>query len=457
MRITRKVFYDLAIWMVCFGLAIGIVFPFFVMMLGVPSETALKTQFFAACMGAGALAGILNYGLARWIVGGRLRLFVNSMSQVENNLSKMIYSKDLSACTPENCSITVDSEDEIGESALAFNRLVETLSRSMKTQAAVRSFSEMLTSQLDIKSLAANTLVQFFEHTDAIGGLILYESDGELKVAAARGLKNPKLVTGSDHVITAIRTGQKQVISIPGDVRVEGVIMDFRPSEIVILPIENKGVSLGVVVLATGLTFDADQHGRIDLFMQTLGLALNNAMAHDDLQRLAVLDPLTGIYNRRFGLDRLREEFGRAVRSHTLFGVLMFDIDHFKVINDTYGHLVGDRILKSICEIAKSSLREGDILFRYGGEEFVAVLPAASIEDLGEIAERLRKCIEDNTVSDGAKVVRVTVSIGCAAYPNQFAENEAQLLALADGALYRAKDSGRNRVAFAQKHNSALA
>jgi two-component system cell cycle response regulator len=457
MRVTRKVFHDLAIWMVGFGLAIGIVFPFFVMMLGVPSDTILKPVFFAACLGAGALAGILNYGLARWIVGGRLRVLVNSMNHVEENLRQMIYSGDLSECTPDNCMITVDSEDEIGESALAFNRLVETLSRSMKTQVAVRSFSKMLTSQLEIESLAENTLSHFFEHTDAAGGLILYESDGELKVADARGLRSPELVTGSNHVMAAIRTGQKQVILIPDDVRVEGVIMDFRPSEIIVLPVKNKGVSLGVVVLATGFTFDTDQHGRIDLFMQALGLALNNAMAHYDLQRLAALDPLTGIYNRRFGLGRLREEFGRAVRSHTILGVLMFDIDHFKVVNDTYGHLVGDRVLKSICDIARSSLREGDILFRYGGEEFVAVLPAASSEDLREIAERLRKCIEDNTVSDGAKVVRVTVSIGGAAYPKQIVDNEVQLIELADGALYRAKNSGRNRVVLVQESERALA
>ncbi len=456
MRITRKVFHDLAIWMVSFGLAIGILFPFFVMMLGVPSDTALKTIFFAACLGAGALAGILNYGLARWIVGVRLRVLVNSMNHVEENLKQMIYSGNISECSPDNCMITVDSEDEIGESASAFNRLAETLSRSMKTQAAVRSFSDMLTSQLEIDSLAENTLTQFFEHTDAAGGLILYESDGELKVAAARGIKSPELVSVSNHVMAVSRTGRKQVILIPDDVTVEGVLMDFRPSEIIVLPIKNKDVSLGVVVLATGFTFDVDQHGRIDLFMQSLGLALNNAMAHDDLQRLAALDPLTGIYNRRFGVGRLREEFSRAVRSHTLLGVLIFDIDHFKVVNDTYGHLLGDRVLKSICEIAKSCLRDGDILFRYGGEEFIAVLPAVSSEDLGDIAERLRKSIEDNAVSDGAKAVRITVSIGGAAYPKQMADNEAQLIELADKALYRAKESGRNRVVLVQECERGL-
>ena len=192
-RITRKVFHDLAIWMVCFGLSIGIVFPFFVILLGVPSDIALNRVFFAACLGAGALAGVLNYGLARWVVGLRLRLLASSMSKVEQNLKKMTYSGDLSECTPENCMIPVDSEDEIGESALAFNRLVETLSKSMKTQAAVRSFSEMLTSQLEIETLAEKTLLQFFEHTDAVSGLVLYESGGELEIAASHGLKKSRV------------------------------------------------------------------------------------------------------------------------------------------------------------------------------------------------------------------------------------------------------------------------
>lgn len=448
MRITRRVFHDLAIWMVGFGLSIGVVFPFFVIMLGVPSDIALKNVFFLACLGAGALAGMLNYGLARWIVGVRLRLLASSMSQVEQNLNKMTFSGDLSECTPEKCMILVDSEDEIGESAQAFNHLVESLSKSMKTQLAVRSFSEMLASQLEIESLAENALMQFFEHTDAVGGLILYESEAELKIAASRGLRDPELVIHSDHVRVAARTGQRQIISIPDDVRVEGIVMDFRPTEIIVFPVKNKGVPLGVIVLATGKTFDRDQQAIIDLFMQGLGLALNNALAHDNLQSLAALDPLTTIYNRRFGLSRLQEEFGRAVRANTLLGIMIFDIDHFKAVNDKYGHFIGDRVLKSVCAIAKSSLREGDVLFRYGGDEFVAVLPAASIEDLRVIAERLRKRIEENALSDGTNVVRVTVSIGSADYPNQNVDTVDQLTRLADQALFKAKDSGRNRAVF---------
>jgi diguanylate cyclase (GGDEF)-like protein len=367
------------------------------------------------------------------------------MRHVEQNLKTMTFSGDLSGCTPENCAIPVDSRDEIGESAGAFNRLVESLSISMRTQAAVRSFSEMLTSQLEIETLADNALLQFFEHTGAAGGAIFYESDGELKIAASRALRDPEAIATSDHIIAALRTERSQVVSIPDDVRVEGVVADFRPSEVIVSPIGYRGVPLGVVVLASARPFNTDHRALITLFLQGLGLALNNALVHDRLQLLAALDPLTGIYNRRFGLARLHEEFSRAVRADSPLGVLMFDVDHFKAVNDTYGHLVGDRVLKSICAIARSTIREGDVLFRYGGEEFVAVLPAAAAEDLRILGERLRRAVMDSELTDGQRKVRVTVSIGGVAYPNHDIENDDGMIRVVDEALYRAKESGRNR------------
>lgn len=450
MRITRKVFHDLAIWQIGFGLCIGVAFPFFVLLLGVSRADVITPVFFAACLFAGALAGVVNYLISRRVVGARLKLLAERMTHVEHSLETATTSGDLSGCTPEACAITVDSEDEIGESALAFNRLVQSLSASMRTQFAVRSFSEMLTSQLEIESLAQEALRQFFDHAGAAGGLILYEAAGELRVAASLGLRDPESVATSGHVEAAVRSGERQVITIPDDVLVEGVLADFRPGEVLVCPVTYKSVPLGVVVLATAATFGAQQCALIDLFLQGLGLALNNAIAHDRLQNLAALDPLTGLYNRRFGLGRLHEEFGRAVRVTGPLGVLMLDIDHFKAVNDTYGHLVGDRVLKSISAIVRSSLREGDVLLRYGGEELLAVMPAASSEDLRQMGERLRRAVEDSAVADGDKTVRVTISAGGAAYPNLNVEHEEGLIRLADEALYRAKESGRNRVEIAK-------
>ena len=151
MRLTRKVFHDLAIWMIAFGLGIGIVFPFFVILLGVPSDIAFTLPFVLACLGAGAAAGVINFALARGVVGSRMKLLARAMKHIEENLMTMTTTGNMAQCTAEDCLIDVDSEDEIGESAAAFNRLVESLAHSMETQAAVRSFSEMLTSQLELE------------------------------------------------------------------------------------------------------------------------------------------------------------------------------------------------------------------------------------------------------------------------------------------------------------------
>jgi diguanylate cyclase (GGDEF)-like protein len=445
-RITKKVFHDLALWMIAFGLLIGVAFPFFVMLLGVPREIAFTAPFFLACLGAGAVAGGVNFALARVVVGARMRLMAARMAHVKENLLGIAITGNMESCTPAECMIKVDSEDEIGESATAFNQLVEALASSMETQAAVRSFSEMLTSELELESLARHAMSQFIKHTGAAGGAILFESGGKLSVGSVHGLRNPESLAESDHVRLAVRTGESQRITLPEGVRVDGVLADFRPNEIAVLPATYKSIPVGVVILATAGSFSAEANTRMELFRHTLGLALNNAIAHESLQRLAALDPLTGVYNRRFGLNRLHEEFDRAVRLASPLGVLMFDLDHFKQVNDTYGHLVGDRLLVSITRVAKGILRDGDILIRYGGEEFLAVLPAASTEDLSFVGERLRRAIEDSSITDGSQTIRATISLGGAAYPNQSVEREDQLIQLADGALYRAKESGRNRL-----------
>ena len=450
MRITRRVFHDLAIWMIIFGLTIGIVFPFFMILLGVPAAIALRLTFVLACLGAGALAGGVSFALARLVVGARLRLLARSMTHVEENLLALSAGDDVSHCTPEDCLIKVDSEDEIGESAAAFNALVETLASAMETQTAVRSFSEILTSQLELDALSQQALDRFIEDTGAEGGAILVEIGGELQVIAAHGLTDSDRVATSDPVRYAVRTAETQIIRLPEEIQVDGVVAGFRPKEVAVLPATYKEVPLGVVVLAASETFDSGSRLRMEMFRQSFGLALNNAIAHDRLQRLAALDPLTGVYNRRFGLTRLHEEFDRAVRMNTPVGVLMFDLDHFKQVNDTYGHVVGDRLLISITGIARTILREGDVLIRYGGEEFFAVLPAASTEDLEMIGERLRRAIEEGSIHDGSQTIRATISLGGVSYPNQDVEREDDLIRLADTALYRAKESGRNRLVLSR-------
>lgn len=445
-RLTRKVFTDLAIWMIGLGLAMGLVFPFFIIMMGVPTEHVLIPWFFVATMAAGFIVGGVNIWLARTVVGSRLRMLADHMKVVETGLREMSRTGSLEQCTPEACFITVDSEDELGESGKAFNYLVEALAASHRSDAAVRSFTGMLASHLELDTLTSEALQQLLQHTNADAGAILIVLGGEMKVAASQGIRTPDSLKSSDHVRRALLTGSRLCVALPDNVAIEGVLTDFRPREVLVGPVLYKGVPLGVTILASAAGFTDEVRSRLDLFGQGMALALNNALTHDRLQKLAALDPLTGIYNRRFGMARLSEEFSRAVRATTPLGVMMFDIDHFKKVNDTYGHLAGDRVLMQVAKTAKAALREGDILMRYGGEEFLVILPGASKEDSRDVGERMRRMIEDTSVADGDQVIRVTISIGVTAYPELEVTGEQDLVKRADEALYKAKESGRNRV-----------
>ena len=127
MRVTRKIFNDLAIWMIGFGIVVGIIFPFFARAFGVQSEIAYSPWFFAACIGAGILVGSVNIILSRVVIARKLRLLISRMQMVRDNLMKVVRGGDLDECTPEKCHIPVDSSDEIGDSARTFNSLVDTL------------------------------------------------------------------------------------------------------------------------------------------------------------------------------------------------------------------------------------------------------------------------------------------------------------------------------------------
>lgn len=431
--------------MIGLGLCMGIIFPFFAVVMGVSSEQVLTPYFFAATMAAGFTVGGLNIWLARKVVGSRLRMLADRMGHVKTNLmeSSPIGNAE---CTSESCYIPVDSEDEFGESGKSFNFLVEALAESHRTAAAVRSFSAMLASQLDLDVLTNQALQQLLQHTDSNAGAILIAAEGEMKIAASYGIRTPNSLSSSAHVRGAIRSGDRVLVSLPEDVAVEGVLTDFRPREVLVYPVLYKQVPLGAIILASAAGFRDEVKSRLDLFRQGMALALNNALTYDRLQRLAALDPLTGVYNRRFGMARLSEEFSRVVRTSGPLGVMIFDIDHFKKVNDTYGHLAGDRVLIQVAKTARAALREGDILMRYGGEEFLIILPAASKENSRAVGERLRRMVEETSVTDGEQVIRVTISIGVTSYPELDAAGEQDLVKRADESLYSAKETGRNRV-----------
>ena len=166
--------------------------------------------------------------------------------------------------------------------------------------------------------------------------------------------------------------------------------------------------------------------------------------AYDRIEQIAVRDELTGLYNRRFLLDVLKREHARAKRLKTAFAVCLFDIDHFKSVNDTLGHAAGDAVLKHFARISNTGLRAVDVLGRYGGEEFLLILPDTGRDGACVAAERARAAVEAAGFPQLPAERRVTVTIGVAASkPDESVED---LLGRADGALYAGKAAGRNRV-----------
>jgi two-component system cell cycle response regulator len=165
------------------------------------------------------------------------------------------------------------------------------------------------------------------------------------------------------------------------------------------------------------------------------------------LEALAHTDPLTHLLNRRALTIRLSAELERVRRYNSPLTMLLIDLDHFKMVNDTYGHLVGDEVLRGIAMILQRSLRSVDMVARYGGEEFVVVLPETSEQGAVAFAERIRQRVEQHAFeAERANTARVTVSIGVSCFPAPHVESVDDLFARADAALYRAKEKGRNRV-----------
>ena len=195
-------------------------------------------------------------------------------------------------------------------------------------------------------------------------------------------------------------------------------------------------------------------------FLQRLAtivaICLENATNLERLKRVGLTDSLTGVNNRRFFDQRLIEETGRAQRTNEPLACLFMDVDHFKSVNDQHGHQLGDEVLRKIAGLIREQLRASDVLGRYGGEEFSALLVNADSDSAMEIAERIRAVIEKQSFSTpDDKLMSVTISIGVAILPAEFAEIASvklseDLVERADQAVYQAKHNGRNLVVLAE-------
>ncbi|HEX7051432.1 MAG TPA: PleD family two-component system response regulator [Longimicrobiales bacterium] len=168
---------------------------------------------------------------------------------------------------------------------------------------------------------------------------------------------------------------------------------------------------------------------------------------NEELERISISDGLTGLFNHRHMKEVVHDEFERSKRTGEPLAVVMFDFDHFKQVNDTYGHQVGDRVLQEMARILERTAREIDKIGRYGGEEFIVVLPDTDMDDAVTFAERVRQRVERHPFAvDRAEPLHLTVSAGVATTPHPAVYNPRTLVQRADQALYAAKAAGRNRV-----------
>jgi diguanylate cyclase (GGDEF)-like protein len=229
------------------------------------------------------------------------------------------------------------------------------------------------------------------------------------------------------------------------EVEVEGT--PPRTLEVIVTPIYNRRNTLeGRVIVA----YDITERKALEVKLTALNVSLQEQLDENErlrlqLQEQAIRDPLTGMFNRRFFSEELERESARAARENIPFSILILDVDRFKNFNDTYGHKCGDEVLRQLADFLVKNTRRSDVVCRYGGEEFVVLMPDAALDDAYERAETLRQRFEAMVVEYENRRLQATFSAGIACFPTHSSSADL-LLTLADQALYHSKANGRNRV-----------
>lgn len=337
--------------------------------------------------------------------------------------------------------------------ALEHARLYTTERRRTKQLEAINAVAKKTTRVLDLDELltvVCRLLMELFGIDQA--AVLLAEGD-TLRVRAHEGALTPNLAMGS--ILTpgtglAARAMSSGRSVIENDVNnVEGYIAGFAETQSeMCVPLVIFGEKLGVLALdsARKNAFDHDDLQPLESVADICAAAIQNAHNFNRMKQLAYVDGLTGIHNRRFFEMRIVEELERAGRFQGRVSVIMVDIDHFKKMNDEFGHLLGDEMLRSVSSILKQQLRKVDMVCRYGGDEFAIVVPETTGESAVRVAEKLRRQIETHFFPGVPR--QVTISCGVADYPAHGITRD-EVVAAADSALYQAKQLGRNKVASA--------
>jgi diguanylate cyclase (GGDEF)-like protein len=422
---------------------------------------------YAVLVGAVVLAGLLAVVAAWWLARSTTRPLAEL-----GRAADRVAGGDLAARVP------VRARDEVGRLAVAFNRMTRETESYVRALTASRDqlrnhlavLGDTLSSTHDLNRILHVILQTALAATGARAGVVLLldPATGVLVAQSAEGLEDPDLrvPVGTGLLGTVAATGEP----VRGRVDRDGPpMLEHEPRCRTYVAVPFAGPThgadvdpppLGVLALYDRLgmdEFDDTDLVTLRTFAGQAAVAVDNVRVHEEAQRLSLTDPLTGLWNYRYLKESVRREVERANRFGRMLAVLALDLDRFKEVNDTYGHAAGDAVLAEFARRVRGEVREVDLAFRQGGEEFVVLLPEADARGGAVVAQRLGAAIRDTPIAVGDESIRVSVSIGIAVYPDH-GVNGAQVLDAADDALYAAKAAGRDtyRVAAAGKRPESL-
>jgi len=360
-----------------------------------------------------------------------------------------------------------DMADAIQKGGARYQAANEKLSHYAGTLRLLGSMAQRLQESTSIEEFA--NAVQRFAPDILNGrrGALFLANPAQSLVASAAQWGEP-LTTEMQFAVGecwALRRGQPHVYAAANpEVRCKHVRADLRGS-CACIPLMGHGVLAGMLYLefehdsavaqagASGLVLDEET----TVFSEDVSLALVNFKLRETQHMQSTRDALTTLFNRRYLDETLEIEFQRAIRGGLPIGVIMSDIDHFKLFNDTHGHDCGDLVLQAIAQVLASNSRKGDIVCRYGGEEFTVVMPGATPEATLSRAESMRQAVKERPLTwQGQTLAAVTMSFGVAGFPGN-GKIARDVMKAADDALYRAKAQGRDRVVIADRVNSGQA
>ncbi len=451
-RLTKSIFKDLLIWMLAFGTLMGFIFPpFTYAVLDISKEQVFSWLFFGSCIAAGSIVGLINYGLVKHVIGDRFSLLIQRMRRINGFLQD----KDkVGQCADDQCFVNIQSQDLIGDTAETFNDLILALRQRTNFESELWSFIQIMNKHIELPELVASIIREFCKTSAIEAGLCVSYQKDKWEILQTYGLSMENIdqekLYGSGGLLQRVLISHKTVeIDIPEDIPIDlsAIGLTMRPKNMILYPVLYHNTILGIFIFLALQPISGETRKIMEATFSQMSNAFQNSMLHERVKKISVIDELTGAYNRRFGLKRLKEELSRAGRMNDHIAVVMVDLDHFKPINDTYGHPAGDAALREVAQIFSHNLRQGDIMCRWGGEEFLLIFFGASLMNAQHLCDRLRKMIELMEIKWQDNVtIRLTASFGISIYPQSKEIDEMELIRQADTALYNAKNNGRNQV-----------